>query len=35
MFTLLFLLILILMVTMNLIQLYGDRKKAASRGTGI
>ena len=35
MFTLLFLLILVLMVAMNLIQLYGDKKKAASRGAGI
>ena len=33
-FTLLFLLILVLMVTMNLIQLRGDRKRAAAhRGT--
>lgn len=35
MFTLLFLLILVLMVTMNLIQLYGDKKKAASHSAGI
>ena len=35
MFTLLFLLILVLMVAMNLIQMYGDKKKTASRGAGI
>ena len=34
MFTLLFLLILVLMVSMNLMQLYADKKKAASRSAG-
>ena len=35
MFTLLFLLILVLMVAMNLIQLFADKKKAASHSAGI
>ena len=35
MFTLLFLLILALMIAMNLIQIYGDKKKTQSRSAGV
>lgn len=35
MFSLLFLLILVLMVSMNLMQLYSDKKKASSRAAGL